>query len=259
MKHLTIVGNWKMHQSPEQAVRLVDHLQKKVKPHTHVTNVLCPPAVDLVSVNKKLQLDTFKLGAQNLHEQDEGAFTGEISGPMLKGLAEYVIIGHSERRRYQHESDKQIALKVAAAVRNKLKPILCVGETLGDKQAGYSKRVVADQLHGCLSQISAEDLRNLKVTYEPVWAISTNANAKADTPDDVEPMVQTIRTTLAELFGEAASSQVEILYGGSVNPGNARAFLKLKDVNGLLIGGASLNYEQFADIIETAAAIADGR
>jgi triosephosphate isomerase len=249
-----------MHQTPEQAVRLVERLQQKIKPNTHVTTVVCAPFVDLVPIKKVLEPDVLRLGAQNLNEHDEGTYTGEVSGPMLAGLAEYVIVGHSERRRYNHETDKEIALKLAAAVRNDLKPVLCVGENLHEHEAGHGKRVVVDQLRGCLSQIGAEDLTNLCITYEPVWAISTgDGRGRFASPDEVTPVVAVIRETVEELFGEGASSQVEILYGGSANPDNTKAYLELEHIGGLLVGGASLNYEQFAAMAQTAATLSHGR
>lgn len=252
MKHFTIVGNWKMHQTPEEAATLVDRLQKKVKPHTHVTAVVCPAFVSLPGVAKAVEKDLLRVGAQNIHDQDEGAYTGEVSGPMLKGLAEYVIVGHSERRR-GGETDSEVARKLAAAVRNGLKPILCVGESLTDRHNGHSRRVVNDQLEAGLSQLGADDLRHLKVAYEPVWAIGTGEFA---TPEQVSEIVKTVRQTLEETFGEAASSQVEVLYGGSVDADNARSYLEIDNVCGLLVGGASLNYEKFNAIIETAQELA---
>lgn len=256
MKHYTIVGNWKMHQTPDQAVRLVKKLQAQAKPHTHVTSVICPPFLSLPYVEKEVQKDLFKLGAQNMHEQDEGAFTGEISGLMLTGMADYVIVGHSERRQHEHETDKRIAKKVAAALRHDITPILCVGEKLSDRQENHARRVVVDQLHGGLSQITSEEVGKLIVAYEPVWAIGSGESA---TPDQVEPIVNVIRQTIEEMFGEQASGSLEILYGGSVNPDNIKSFLALKHINGALVGGASLNYEQFIAMIETAADLSNAR
>jgi triosephosphate isomerase (TIM) len=252
MNHYTIVGNWKMNQTPDQAVRLVKNLQKKLKPQTHVTTVVCPPYLDLIPVKEAIEPDVLKIGAQNIHSSDEGAFTGEISGPMLDGLAEYVIVGHSERRREEHETDKVVASKLAAAVRNDIKPILCVGEKLSDREDGHSGRVVVDQLRGSLAQLTDDDIPKLTIAYEPVWAIGTGKFAK---PEDVAKIITIIRQTIEELYGEAASSRIEILYGGSVDSDNAKAYLKLENVNGLLVGGASLNYESFAKISETAAAL----
>lgn len=260
MKHFTIVANWKMHQTPKQAVWLLEKLQEKAKPQTHVTTVLCAPFIDLPAMHEKVESDIIKLGAQNLNDQDEGKFTGEVSGPMLRGLAQYVIVGHSERRMHFHETDKQIGLKVAAAIRNNLKPILCVGEKLTEREAGSSRRVIVDQLRGSLSQISDDDIRKLIITYEPVWAISSgDGKGHFADPQSVAEMVVIIRETIEDLFGEAASSQVEVLYGGSANPDDARGYLELEHINGLLVGGASLNYEQFSSIMAQAAELTKSR
>lgn len=238
---------------PAAAVQFVERLGKKVVQHTHVTSVLCPPFVSVPEVFRVAASDIFKVGAQTMHDQDEGAFTGEVSGPMLKGLAQYVILGHSERRRDMHETDKLIAKKVEAALRNGIKPILCIGENLHDREDGHSRRVVNDQLHGCLAQVTAEDLSRILITYEPVWAISQgDGKGQFASPDDVEYMFTFMRHTIEEMFGEGASAQVQMLYGGSVNPDNCKAYLTLQHCNGLLVGGASVNFEQFAAIINTA-------
>lgn len=253
MKHFTIVGNWKMHQNPKQAVNLVKRLQKKAKPHTHVTGVVCPPFVDLAPIKEILEDDLLKLGAQDIDDHDEGTYTGQISGPILKGLAEYVIVGHSERRRNQHESDTLIGKKVSAAIRNGITPILCVGEKLSDRQEGLSERVVTDQLTVALSHISDSELKHVIIAYEPVWAISSgDGKGQFATPDKVAPIYQAIRQTVEGLFGEGASSQIKILYGGSVNPDNATSYLAMEHTDGLLVGGASLNYLSFAAIITAA-------
>ncbi|HVE80901.1 MAG TPA: triose-phosphate isomerase [Candidatus Dormibacteraeota bacterium] len=255
MKHYTIVGNWKMHfGQPEAAVKYVKKLHERVKPHTHVTSVVAPPFTALAAVAEEVESDTFKVAAQNLHECDEGAYTGEISAPMLKGLARYVIVGHSERRRYEHETDKQIAKKVAAAVRCDLTAILCVGEKLDDRQEGHSKRVVVDQLHGALSQVAAEDIKDIIIAYEPVWAIGTGEYAE---PEEVRPVVNVIRQTVEEMFGRDATSGLRILYGGSVEPDNCKAYLQAENISGLLVGGASINYEQFSRIVKIAQHLAD--
>lgn len=249
-----------MNQTPEKAMWLADKIQRKLKPYTHVTTVVCPPFIDLTDVKSVLQKDVLRLGAQDIHERDEGPYTGETSGQMLNGIVEYVIVGHSERRRYEHETDRRIALKLAAAIRNDLKPILCIGERLDDRENGHAKRVIVDQLHGCLSQLTDEDLNSLTIAYEPVWAISHgDGHGHVATPKEVRPMVAAIRETLEELFGESASSRVEILYGGSVNRDDAKAFLELENVNGLLVGGASLIYEEFAAIVATAASLSDDK
>jgi triosephosphate isomerase len=249
MKHYLIAGNWKMHLGPREAEDFVAKLSSKVVQNTHVTSVLCPAAISIPAVVKSVESDVFRVGAQNIHAEDEGAYTGEISGPMLKEMVEYVIVGHSERRKYNHETDKDIAKKVAAALRHDLKPILCVGENLDDRHNGHHKRVVNDQLHGDLHQVTADELKHMAIAYEPVWAIGTGEFAK---PEQVAEMVTAIRNAVEEMFGEGASSQVKILYGGSVTPDNAKSYLELDNVDGLLVGGASVNFEHFADIIKTA-------
>lgn len=210
--------------------------------------VLCPPHVDLLPVQKTMSAQKFKLGCQNIHFRDEGPFTGEISASMVKGLADYAIIGHSERRA-MGEDDKTIAEKLAAAVRNNLIPILCVGENLTDRHHGLTKKVVMDQLEANLAMITVDDMDKFLIAYEPVWAIGTGDFAK---PDDVIQVVLWIRHTVEELYGESASSKVKILYGGSVEPDNARAYLELDYIDGLLVGSASINYEKFAAIVKTA-------
>ncbi len=242
-----------MHLGTAEAVALVGRLQKKVEQHTHVTNILCPPFVSLPAVAEAVESDKFKVGAQNLHPADEGAFTGEISGEMLKGLAKYVIVGHSERRRDFHETDKLVGQKVAAGIRNGLKVVLCVGEQLSDRNENHSGRVVVDQLHGALGQVTAEDMRNIIIAYEPVWSIGTG---KFAAPDQVIPIVSIIRQTVEELFGEGASSHLQILYGGSVDADNCRVYLKLDNIDGLLVGGASIKPDEFANIIAAAQSLA---
>jgi triosephosphate isomerase len=248
MKKL-IVGNWKMHFNPAEASVLVHRLNQKIFAVPSVQVVLCPAAVNLFPVAQGIDDQKFKLGAQNIHYRDEGPFTGEISAVMVKGLANYAIVGHSERRQHFHEDDKLVAEKLAAAVRHKLKPILCVGENLLDRQHGLTKKVVTDQLEAGLAMLTAEDMPGLAVAYEPVWAIGTGDFAR---PDDVWPVASAIRMTIEELYGESAAGRVKVLYGGSVEPDNARAYLRLENIDGLLVGGASIHYEKFAAIVQAA-------
>lgn len=258
--HYTIVANWKMNLDIQQSEKLVENLQKKIKPHTHVTNVVCPSFVALPAISEIAEKDKLRVGAQDIAEADSGLYTGDVSGPMLKGLIEYVIVGHSEKRKNDHDVDTKIAKKLSAAIRNDFIPILCVGDRLNDREEGLSKRVIVDQLHVCLSELTADDIKGMKIVYEPVWAISTgDGHGNFAKPDDVSKMVTVIRQTIEELYGEAASSQVEVLYGGSVNPDNCRAFLELEDIQGLLVGGASLNYEQFSKIVTETQKIAEGK
>jgi triosephosphate isomerase (TIM) len=246
-----VVANWKMNFSPGEASMYVHRLESKISPKPAVEVVICPPFIDIYPIAKELDKKKLTLGSQNIHYLDEGAFTGEISPAMLKGLAAYSLIGHSERRA-MGEDDKLIAKKVAAALRNDITPILCVGESLVDRQHELSQKVVVDQLTANLSQLTAADVARLVIAYEPVWAISHgDGQGKHATPDEVKPMVQVIRSTVEELYGEEAGS-LRVLYGGSVNPSDCLAFLKTPGVDGLLVGGASLNYEEFAEIVKAA-------
>ncbi len=253
MKNL-IVGNWKMNLGPGQGSILLHRLQKKILPHHAVEVVACPPAIDLHPLAKEIDKKRVVLGAQNMHYADHGAFTGEISPTMLKGLAKYVILGHSERRQHFGEDDKLIAQKMAAAYRNHLIPILCVGESLSDREHNLTNKVVVDQVSAALHQLTGEDMHNLIVAYEPVWAIGTGRFAM---PEQVAPVAAIIRETVEELYGEEAGEGLRVLYGGSASPDNAAAYLRTDGIDGLLVGGASINYEQFAAIVKTAQDIAD--
>lgn len=244
-----IVGNWKMNNNPKQAVALVKQLQEHVLPHRDVEVVLCPPVLDLVSVRDILDRHKFKLGAQNCHYLDDGAVTGEISATMLRGLVEYVIVGHSERRIQFKEDDNLIAKKLAAVVRNNLRPIVCVGEDLNQREHGLSTKVVTDQVTADLALLTAEDVRNLVIAYEPVWAIGTGQTA---TPAQIEPIVQAIRTTVEELYGEPGAAGLRIIYGAGVEPDFVGTILAIDGVDGLLPGGASLNYAKFTQIVSAA-------
>lgn len=243
--NILIVGNWKMHLAPAEAVKLVKKLQERIPPNRDVGVVLCPPFIDLVPVQEVLERGHFKLGAQNCHVMDEGASTGEISASMLRGIADYVIIGHSERRHEFYEDDKLIAKKMAAAVRNGLKPILCVGETLDERHDGLSTKVVTAQVTAGLMMLTAEEVETVVIAYEPVWAIGSGASA---TPDQIKPMIAVIKATVHELYlGD--EPVVPILYGAGVEPEFVSAILSVPYVSGLLVGGASLHYEKFAQIV----------
>jgi triosephosphate isomerase len=242
-----IVGNWKMNLGPHEASVLVKRLDEKIeaKPGTEV--VLCAPFIDLFPLAREINHKKFKLGAQNLHYLDHGPVTGEISGAMLKGLVQYVLVGHSERRA-MGETDEVIAKKLAAAVRNDLTPVLCVGETLNEREHNLAKKVVVDQLTTDLSQLTAPDIAKIVIAYEPVWAIGAGTPA---TPDQIAPQIRTIRNTVEELYGEEASA-VRIIYGASVAGEFVRTILGIEGVEGLLPGGASLNYEEFSTIVRSA-------
>lgn len=252
MKRL-IAGNWKMNLAPHEAGLLAKRLETKLAPHPKTEVVICPPAVDLFPLAKDLDRTRLKLGAQNIHYADEGPYTGEISAPMLKGLADYVIVGHSERRA-MGEDDKLIAKKLAAAIRNGLTPILCIGETLNERQHGLSHKVVVDQLTADMRDLTAEDVAGVVIAYEPVWSINHHDGHSPvhATPDEISFAFTAIRTTLEELYGEQGVGGVRLLYGGSADPDHCRAYLEMRYVDGLLVGTASLNYESFAKIVKTA-------
>lgn len=247
-----IVGNWKMNLDPTAAVKLVHKLGDKITPKDKVEVVVCPPFIDMYPISEDHDAEKFKLGAQNIHYLDEGAFTGEISPAMLRGMVSYSIVGHSERRA-MGEDDKLIAKKVAAAVRNDITPILCVGENLHQRESNLSVKVVVDQLEADLAHLTSSDVSGLVIAYEPLWAIS-HGDGKGNhaTPDAIRPVINAIHGTVEDLYGEAGGMGVRVLYGGSVNPDDASAYLKMNGIDGLLVGGASLNYEEFAQIIALA-------
>jgi triosephosphate isomerase len=193
-----------------------------------------------------------KLAAQNAFYRDYGAYTGEVSFSQLRGLVDYCIIGHSERRYLFHEDDKMIAKKVEAAIRNKITPILCIGETESERAFGETADVIRDQLLGGLSEVSEEDVANVIVAYEPVWAISSAKSAKLASPDDVAEVVKLIRDTIGEVYGKETGENIVVMFGGSVNPSNAGAYLTVPGVNGLLVGSSSLILSEFTDIIDIA-------
>ncbi len=245
MKRL-VVGNWKMHLGPGEASLLVGRLDEHIeaKPGTEV--VLCAPFIDLYPLSKEIDHKKFKLGAQTAHHLDEGPYTGEISAAMLRGLAQYVIVGHSERRALG-ETDALIAQKLAAVIRNGLTPVLCVGENLHDRHHGLSTKVVTGQLTANLVMLTDEDVAKIVVAYEPVWAIGSGTPA---TPEQIRPAISAIRTTIEELYGEAASAGVQVIYGASVASEFVPAILGIDGVMGLLPGGASLNFAEFSKIVK---------
>lgn len=249
MKRL-VVGNWKMNLGPSEASILVHRLQEKIEPHPEVEVVICPPFIDIFPLNKEIDRKKLRLGAQNIYDAEKGAFTGEISAAMLRGLVDYAIIGHSERRA-MGEDDKFIARKVASALRNDITPILCVGETLADHEHGLTSKVVVDQLTANLAQLTAEDIAGMVIAYEPIWAIGSGIPA---TPEKILPAIRAIRSTVEELYGETAAG-VRVLYGGSVTADFAKDILAIPGIVGLLVGGASLKYEEFASIIKATAEV----
>ena len=247
-----IVGNWKLNFTVGEASIYLHKLLKKIPNYRDVEVVVAPSLVALQPLSLQIDRHKMKLAAQNAFYRDYGAFTGETSFSQLRGLVDYGIIGHSERRYIFREYDKEVAKKVAAAVRNKITPILCIGETESERAFGETKDVIRDQLIGGLSEIADDDLSKVVIAYEPVWAISSTKAAKLATPDEIADVVKLIRKTLSDTYGEKAAENVPVLFGGSVNPSNAGAYLTVPGVNGLLIGGASLILNEFTDIIEVA-------
>lgn len=244
-----IVGNWKMNLGIHEASIFVHHLSKVISVHHDVEVVLSPTTLALQPLSLQINRRQFKLAAQNFYFRDYGAFTGEVSASQLRGLVEYALVGHSERRHVFHEHDKVIRDKVQAAIRNHLRPILCVGETAHERAQGETTEVLHDQIVAGLANITSSDLEHVVIAYEPVWAIGTGNNAS---PDDVVKAIRTIRSQIRHLFGEAASREIRVLYGGSVKSDSAAAYLGTEGVDGLLVGGASLNQHEFTAIVESA-------
>ena len=244
-----IVGNWKMNLGVHEASLYLHKLNKVVKIHRNVEVVIAPTMLALQTLSLQVNLRQIKLAAQNFYWRDHGAYTGEVSASQLRGIVQYALVGHSERRYVFNESDKDTRAKVQAAIRNDIRPILCVGETLSERTSNETKDVLFDQLIGGLANITSEELEKVVIAYEPVWAIGTGRNA---VPEDVTNAIRAIRSQLKHLYGAKASEGVQVLYGGSVTADSAATYLALPDVDGLLIGGASLDDHAFANIIEKA-------
>lgn len=251
MRRPCVAGNWKMHKTLEESLHLVDSIKPDLDEIKSVDNVICPPFTALAGVKELLEGTRISLGAQNLFWEEQGAYTGEISPLMLAELVSYVIIGHSERRAYFQDSDEAVNKKVKAALAAGLKPILCVGETLEENEAGRTGEVVQRQLTSGLKGLGEKDLGEMMIAYEPVWAIGTG---KAATPDGANQVIKThIRDALASLISPEIAQEMRILYGGSVKPENARDFFQQPDIDGALVGGASLKAEAFVEITKAAA------
>jgi triosephosphate isomerase len=247
-----IAGNWKMNKTASDGVALVAEIVAASGKLTDVDVVVCPPFVGLESAGKALEGSNVKLGAQNMHPEASGAFTGEISAGMLRSIfVTHVILGHSERRAYFAETDAFINLKVLAALKNQLKPILCVGETLAERESAATLKVVQTQLEAGLQGVGKDQAASVVIAYEPVWAIGTGKVATTDQAQEVHAF---IRGLLTKLFGEVVAQKVRILYGGSMKPANAPELLAQKDIDGGLIGGASLEPRSFVELIKAAEA-----
>ena len=250
-RHPVIAGNWKMHRDHLEAIQLVQKLAYHLDAEDYEGQevVVCPPFVALRSIQTLIQSDKLPigLGAQTCHAEDEGAFTGEVSAPMLARLdVTYVLCGHSERRELFGETDEVVNAKVKAVQRHGMRPILCVGESLEQREAGQAVDVVVSQLRGSLAGVTVSDAHELVVAYEPVWAIGTGRTA---TSQDAQDMCAAIRTELAAIYDPTTAEAVRIQYGGSVKPGNVRELMAQPDIDGALVGGASLSADDFALIV----------
>ncbi|HEY6226189.1 MAG TPA: triose-phosphate isomerase [Verrucomicrobiae bacterium] len=247
-RKLIIAGNWKMNKTVAEARDLVQGFKRELSSIKEIDIVVCPPFTALSEVHKAVLDSNIRLGAQNMSEHAPGAYTGEIAAGMLKEFSvRYVILGHSERRQYQKESDELIAKKAAAAHAASLKPIVCVGELLEERESGRTEQVVGAQLQGSLAGLTKEQMEETIIAYEPVWAIGTGKTA---TPQQAQDVHAFIRKRVEQLFDETVARRVRIQYGGSVKPSNARELMSKPDVDGALVGGASLEIRSFSDIIK---------
>jgi triosephosphate isomerase (TIM) len=251
MRASIIAGNWKMYKTLPETAELINGLKASLPPsEVSCTVVICPPFTSLALAGEMVRDSWICLGAQNMSEHDEGAYTGEVSWKMLRSTGcEYVILGHSERRQYFQETDELINRKAQKALANGLQPIICVGETLQQREQGMTSRVVETQVRGVLAGLQASDMRSVVVAYEPVWAIGTGKNA---TPEQAQEVHALIRETVASLFSDGVAGLLPIQYGGSVKPENAATLLAQPDVDGALVGGACLKAGSFAAIVKAA-------
>lgn len=244
-----IVGNWKMNLTTHEASLYVHKLAGMIKVRRDVEVVLAPTLLALQSLSLQVDRRQFKLAVQNLYWRDHGAFTGEVSAAQLHGIVNYALVGHSERRHIFFETDKDTRNKVAAALRNRIVPILCIGETASERAMNETNDVIHDQLTGGLANVTSDELANVVIAYEPVWAIGTGNNAL---PGDVKQAVAAIRSHIKHLYGAEAAKTIRVLYGGSVTASSAADYLAIDGVDGLLVGGASLDVHQFTDIVAKA-------
>ncbi|MFQ6057673.1 MAG: triose-phosphate isomerase [Anaerolineae bacterium] len=251
MRTPIIAGNWKMNKNLQEGMALVEEMTGPLEAIQGVEKVLCPPFILLPLLAERLKGTSIGLGAQNMHWEEKGAYTGEISPHMLQGLCQYVILGHSERRQYFGETDEGVNRKIKAALAHGLIPIVCVGENLEQNEAGLTSQVVSGQVMAALEGLTAGEAQGLIIAYEPIWAIGTGKAATGAGANAVIGL--TIRGALAELYGEDTAQAVRVQYGGSVNPQNIAEFMTQPDIDGALVGGASLKAADFVAIVRQAA------
>lgn len=251
MRTPIIAGNWKMHKNFVESVTFAQELIPALATYNKVERVIVPTFVSLAGVREVLLNSDLKVGAQDVHHEEQGAFTSAISAGMLQGLAEYVIVGHSETRQYLGVTDELVNKKAKAALAKGLKPIVAMGENLAQNEAGETETVCATQIRAAFEGIPASDLVNLVIAYEPIWAIGTGKNAE---PDFAQRIIgETIRATIKELYGEENANAIRIQYGGSVKPTNMLDYMKQPDIDGALVGGASLKVDDFAELVKLCA------
>ena len=246
MRKKVIAGNWKMNMLPGKTIEYIDQLSKKVE-QSQKEVILFVPYTDLFYALLTVQGTNIKVGAQNMHFEDNGAYTGEVSGPMLKVInVEYVLIGHSERRKNFSETDEIVNKKLKAALRNGLKPVICIGESLEQKENGKTLEVVTNQIELALNGLTEQQVENTIIAYEPIWAIGTGKTA---TKEEANNTIKEIRNKIEKIYGHTVASKVIILYGGSVKSNNAKELFEMSDIDGGLVGGASLDPDEFSKII----------
>ncbi len=250
MRKKIIIGNWKMHKGPHAAMQLAKSIKLKLTDIRKTEVAVCPPSISIESVRSIVKGSRIKLGAQNMYLHKFGAYTGEISGEMIKESGcDYVLIGHSERRQHFHETDVLVNHKIEFALNDGLTPVVCVGETLSEREKNETESIIENQIRHAFKNISEENAEKIVLAYEPVWAIGTGKNASVDEADAVHEF---IRQTLMNLYTRSLADKILIQYGGSVKPENAHALLSSKNIDGALIGGASLEAESFASIVHIA-------
>lgn len=250
MRRPIIAGNWKMYKTPEEAVRFVREIRDELDAIEGVDAVVCPPAIAIPGVAEALEGSRVGIGAQNMNAEEQGAYTGELAPNMLTPFCQYVILGHSERRAYYCETDEGVNKKTKAALVHGLTPIICVGESLEQNEAGETQSFVSGQVRAALDGLSAEDVVKCVIAYEPIWAIGTGRAASAEQAGRI--IGESVRGTIAGLYGETIAEQVRIQYGGSTNPENIGAFMAEPDIDGALVGGASLK-PSFVEMVRAAA------
>lgn len=257
MRRPFIAGNWKMHKTIEEALSLVEALKAELEEVEGCDVAVCPPFVALASVREVLENSHIGLGAQNMHWEERGAFTGEVSPAMLEDLCDYVIIGHSERRTVFGETDEWVNKKLRAALAHGLSPIVCVGENLEQNEAGETETFVGGQVRAAFEGVTAEQARSVTMAYEPIWAIGTGVPAHGE---DANQIIRTaVRGTLTDLYGEDVAESMRIQYGGSVKPHNVTEFLGQPEIDGALVGGASLKALDFSQIVKKGLAAKEDR